>query len=197
MRDAMVDAWASRRAICVPPKQSRSDEVRSFKTPIQTSFSTPVRTVVAGLAAALLMAAPGAAAEVTKMTRGAPAAAPGPADLGCMAEAVYFEAGGTGAKGETAVAHVILNRARSPEFPGSVCGVVRQGCQFSYRCDGKSDALASGARREKAIAIARAVLAGAPDITNGALFFHSASAAPGWFKTRPRVGRIGGNIFYR
>ena len=45
------------------------------------------------------------------------------------------------------------------------------------------------------MAVARAVPAGAPDITNGALFFHAAGAKPGWFKPRPKVGLIGGNIF--
>ena len=41
-----------------------------------------------------------------------------------------------------AVAQVVLNRARHPAFPKSVCGVVfqgagrRVGCQFSFTCDG-------------------------------------------------------------
>ena len=71
-------------------------------------------------------------------------------DLACLAEAVYFEARGTGAAGETAVAHVVVNRAKSPQFPRTVCGVVGDGCQFSYRCDGRSDALAdSGAARPR------------------------------------------------
>lgn len=118
-------------------------------------------------------------------------------DLACMAEAVYFEAGATGAPGQTAVAHVVLNRARSHDFPGTVCGVVADGCQFSYRCDGRSDALADPQTRARAYKIAETVLGGAPDITNGALFFHSARAKPGWFASRPRVGTFGGNIFYR
>lgn len=196
MRDANVDSKPPGEAPCAPLKQPGSDGLRAFTT-LTSTMAMTARNSLVGLAATLVLAAPGAAADVTKMTRNAPATAPGPAALGCMAEAVYFEAGGTGAKGEAAVAHVILNRANSPEFPAGVCGVVRQGCQFSYRCDGKSDALANGARRDKAMAVARTVLAGSPDITNGALFFHSAEAAPGWFKTRPRVGKIGGNIFYR
>lgn len=158
---------------------------------------TTLRATLSTLAATLILAAPGAAAELTKSMRNAPAAAPGTTELNCLAEAVYFEAGGTGSKGEAAVAHVILNRSNSPKFPDSVCGVVRQGCQFSYRCDGRSDALADGARRESAVKTARAVLGGAPDPTRGALFFHAASAKPGWFSTRDRVGKIGGNIFYR
>jgi spore germination cell wall hydrolase CwlJ-like protein len=96
------------------------------------------------------------------------------------------------------VAHVVVNRAKSPKFgPRTVCGVVADGCQFSYRCDGRSDALNDPRSRAKAFKIAETVLAGAPDITEGALFFHSARVSPGWFSSRPRVGTFGGNVFYR
>ena len=118
-------------------------------------------------------------------------------ELACLAEAIYFEARGTGAAGEAAVAHVVVNRARSAKFPDSVCAVVTQGCQFSYRCDGRSDALADARSRSRAYRAAETVLAGAPDPTNGALFFHSARAKPGWFAQRKRTGTIGGNVFYR
>jgi spore germination cell wall hydrolase CwlJ-like protein len=118
-------------------------------------------------------------------------------DVSCLAEAIYFEARGTGLTGETAVAHVVVNRAKSPKFPRSICGVVGDGCQFSYRCDGRADVLAEAGSRARAFKVAETVLSGAPDITHGALFFHSARAAPGWFNSRPRVGTFGGNVFYR
>ena len=136
------------------------------------------------------------------MARNAPERAPAVArasggDLACLAEAVYFEARGTGSAGEAAVAHVVVNRAESGGFPSSVCGVVADGCQFSYRCDGRSDALADPRSRARAFRAAETVLDGAPDITSGALFFHAAGAAPGWFASRPMIGVIGGNVFYR
>ena len=118
-------------------------------------------------------------------------------DVACLAEAIYFEARGTGTEGEAAVAHVIVNRMNASEFPSTVCGVVTQGCQFSYRCDGRSDALADAKARARAYRVAEAVLAADHDPTNGALFFHSARAEPGWFARRERVARIGGNVFYR
>ena len=121
----------------------------------------------------------------------------GGTELACLAEAVYFEARGTGVTGESAVAHVVVNRARSPKFPGSVCGVVADGCQFSYRCDGRPDALADPKARARAYRVAEAVLSADADPTRGALFFHSAEARPGWFARRKRVGTIGGNVFYR
>lgn len=118
-------------------------------------------------------------------------------DVGCLAEAIYFEARGTGPEGRAAVAHVVVNRAESPEFPDSVCAVVGDRCQFSYRCDGRPDVLAHEGERNAAFRTAQAVLTGSSDITDGALFFHSARVSPGWFNSRPRVGVFGGNIFYR
>jgi spore germination cell wall hydrolase CwlJ-like protein len=166
----------------------------------------PLPRAAALLASVLVVANCAATPEVTQMSRSAPEAAPAsPAtragasqrDLSCLAEAVYFEARGTGLTGESAVAHVVVNRAKAPAFPNSICGVVGDGCQFSYRCDGRSDALADPRARARAYEVAEAVLSAPDDPTNGALFFHSAKAKPGWFAKRARVGRIGGNVFYR
>src|SRR5262249_55624357 len=61
-------------------------------------------------------------------------------DLDCLASAVYYEARGESAAGQAAVAQVVLNRARHPAFPKTICGVVFQraggGCQFSFACNG-------------------------------------------------------------
>lgn len=121
---------------------------------------------------------------------------PSRSELACLAEAIYFEARGTGTKGETAVAHVVVNRAKADAFPDSVCGVVRDGCQFSYRCDGRSDRLTDAEARARAYRIAGSVLDGAPDFTRGALYFHSAKAKGG-MKGLKKVGTFGGNTFYR
>jgi spore germination cell wall hydrolase CwlJ-like protein len=171
------------------------------------SSPLPPLARAAGGLAALLVVANCAETPATQMSRNAPTQEPpvetmargsaSPSDLACLAEAIYFEARGTGTTGETAVAHVVVNRAESPKFPRTVCGVVADGCQFSYRCDGRSDALSDPRSRAKAFKVAEAVLAGAPDITRGALFFHSARISPGWFSSRPRVGTFGGNVFYR
>jgi hypothetical protein len=59
----------------------------------------------------------------------------------CLAAAMIYEAGDDG-KGQQAVGQVIINRARHPAFPKSICGVVFQGserttgCQFTFTCDG-------------------------------------------------------------
>ena len=165
----------------------------------------PLARAAAGLAA-LLVVANGAETQATQMTRNAPTPEPpvasalnaSPSDLACLAEAIYFEARGTGTTGKSAVAHVVVNRAKSPKFgPRTVCGVVADGCQFSYRCDGRSDALSDPGARQ-GLQGRRDRARRRPDITEGALFFHSARAAPGgWFSSRPRIGTFGGNVFYR
>jgi spore germination cell wall hydrolase CwlJ-like protein len=149
------------------------------------------------LRAFVLLAGLAVAAVVAPSANAGSPAGPSERELTCLAEAVYFEARGTGSEGEAAVAHVIVNRTNARDFPGTVCGVVRDGCQFSYRCDGRSDALADPRARARAYEVAEAVLSAPDDPTNGALFFHSAKAKPGWFAKRARVGRIGGNVFYR
>ena len=125
-------------------------------------------------------------------------AAPKPEAVACLAEAVYFESRGKGDSAALAVANVVLNRREHQEFPGTVCGVIADGCEFSYRCDGRSDALRDPKERARALRAAETVLAGeAPDPTHGALFFHSAAVKPGWFASRTRTAEIGGNVFYR
>jgi spore germination cell wall hydrolase CwlJ-like protein len=121
-----------------------------------------------------------------------------PGAKACLAEAVYYESLGTSDRAGHAVAHVILNRRAHQEFPGTVCDVVSEGCQFSYRCDGKPETLADAAERDRAFRAAEDVLAGrAEDPTDGALFFHADTIRPGWFGTLDRLVEIGGNIFYR
>ena len=70
--------------------------------------------------------------------------------LMCVAVAIYFEARGEPVEGQIAVAQVIRNRIEDPRYPDNACDVVKQGyywngnpirnmCQFSFYCDGKSD----------------------------------------------------------
>ena len=86
----------------------------------------------------------------------------------CMAQNVYFEARHESMIGKIAIAHVVMNRIESKDFPNTVCKVVKQGpireswktrkypnlpkeervywprrdrCQFSWYCDGHRDML--------------------------------------------------------
>lgn len=147
----------------------------------------PALALAAVVTAAFATAAPAAAQD-----------APSERALACLAEAVYYEARGEPVQGRAAVAYVVLNRAESGKFPDDPCEVVAEGCQFSYRCDGRPENLAVRSDREAAFATAKAVLTGAvADPTGGALFFHASRIRPGWFETRARVGAIGNHVFYR
>ena len=118
-------------------------------------------------------------------------------DLACMTEALYFEARGEGARGQAAVAEVILNRVESRVFPSSVCGVVNQRAQFSYTIGGKKR-ISNKAAYLRARNVAETALAGAPrTLTNGATYFHTPAVRPAWSHRFQRTVQIGRHIFYR
>ena len=78
-------------------------------------------------------------------------------EINCLAKNVYFEAKNQGTGGWLAVAFVTLNRVIDSRFPNTICEVIKQAqtkpswkdktkmipirdkCQFSWFCDGKSD----------------------------------------------------------
>lgn len=124
----------------------------------------------------------------------------------CLALSVYWEGKTETREGQLAVAHTVLNRARNPKFPNTICGVVAQkpdgakkGCQFSWWCDGKRDEPKDDQDWQEAVASARAAMkAEAADPTGGALYFHSSKIRPpAWTAKRRRLTRIGDHIFYR
>ena len=82
----------------------------------------------------------------------------------CLAKNMYYEARNQGTAGVLAVTAVVFNRVNDSRFPNTICEVVYQGptreswktrktldkndavyypiknrCQFSWYCDGKSD----------------------------------------------------------
>jgi spore germination cell wall hydrolase CwlJ-like protein len=105
-------------------------------------------------------------------------------DLECLVRNVYHESRGESAIGQAAVAHVTLNRVRSPAYPDSVCGVVWQRDQFSWTNDGKSDRMMDLDAIGKAVDIALAASRGKiEDPTGGALhYFAHRKARPNWAK---------------
>jgi spore germination cell wall hydrolase CwlJ-like protein len=130
--------------------------------------------------------------------------ADGSAEWRCLAEALYFEARGETLKGQFAVAEVIKNRVRSTRFPGSFCGVIHQGtgrkyqCQFTYTCDGNSDAIREPQAFARVGKVARAILDGrAPALTDGATHYHTTAVRPRWSRAFTQTTRIGDHLFYR
>jgi len=125
-------------------------------------------------------------------------------DLECLTQAVYFEARGETPAGQAAVAQVVLNRARHPAFPKTVCGVVFQGaygggtCQFSFACDGSMRKRREpGAWNRAERVAARALSGGVMTEVGNATHFHTINVSPGWGPRLVRVGQVGLHIFYR
>lgn len=132
-----------------------------------------------------------------------PALMVGYAEFQCLALNVYWEARGEPEEGQMAVAHVTLNRVGAEGFPNTICDVVHQGsptgpCQFEWWCDGKPDEPTHAAAWRRAQSAALRALAGGPDPTGGALFFHNVRERP-QFASGRYAGkvRIGEHVFFR
>ena len=123
--------------------------------------------------------------------------------LQCLTAAVYYEAGNEPEAGKRAVAQVVLNRAASPAFPHTICGVVQQGatrpgCQFTFMCDGSLSRTPAAASWMAAQTVARAALAGVVDPDVGsATHYHADYVVPIWAPTMIKLVKIGHHIFYR
>jgi hypothetical protein len=125
-------------------------------------------------------------------------------ELDCLAQAVYFEARGESARGQQAVATVIMNRVKNPNFPKTVCGVVyqgsarRHGCQFSFACDGQAERVVERSAWGRARTVAARTLSGAVlrDV-GSATHFHTTDVAPGWGSKMLRTAQVGLHVFYR
>jgi hypothetical protein len=127
----------------------------------------------------------------------------GARDLECLTQAVYYEARSESARGQVAVAQVVMNRVKHPAYPKTVCGVVfqgshRKGCQFSFTCDGSMRARQDSRAWNKARRVAARVLAGAaiPDVGT-ATHYHTTEVAPSWGLQMRRVAQVGVHVFYK
>ena len=129
----------------------------------------------------------------------------------CLAQNIYYEARGSNRADRIAVADVVLNRVKDTRYPNTVCGVVRQGkqqadgrmvrnrCQFSWYCDGKSDWPTNLDAWVDAQQIAYNMLTwdAGRGLTEGATHYHADYVNPNWARTKQLVGRIGVHVYYR
>jgi spore germination cell wall hydrolase CwlJ-like protein len=135
-------------------------------------------------------------------------------DRYCMAQNIYFESANQSFAGKLAVAHVVINRMEDLQFPNTVCGVIYQAktftnwkgnevpirnqCQFSWYCDGKSDEPVDSKTWIKSLYIADLALTGKyKDITEGALWYHADYILPYWADQLEYVTQIDDHIFYK
>lgn len=123
------------------------------------------------------------------------------AQVTCLAENIYFEAGNQPDKGKVAVSNVVMNRTKDDRFASTPCGVVKQKaggvCQFSWVC-GKHKGIHDMGLYERSKQIAENVyLHNIGDVTHGAKFYHANYVHPSWSNRFTRVAYIGAHIFYR
>lgn len=130
----------------------------------------------------------------------------------CLATNIYWEARNQSTIGQVAVAQVVMNRVADDRFPNTVCEVVTQGqtyswkpelpiknrCQFSWYCDGKSDEPKDKEAWEKALLMASGVyLNKLNDFVDGATHYHANYVLPDWSESKQYVVRIDDHVFYR
>lgn len=122
----------------------------------------------------------------------------------CLTAALYYEAASESDDGMRGVAQVVLNRARHPSFPGSVCGVVFQGsqraivCQFTFACDGAMARAPSRPNWSRAARIAAEALAGRTFPAVGlATHYHTQAIWPSWGRSLAMTNIVGAHIFHR
>jgi spore germination cell wall hydrolase CwlJ-like protein len=127
------------------------------------------------------------------------------AEENCLARAVYFEARSESEMGQMAVAKVILNRVKDPNYPKSICGVVYQGsqrrnsCQFSFACDGMPDDVKSPAAWAQSKRVAQKAISGNLNMGKAmgqATNYHADYVRPRWAKSMRKLVKIGNHIFY-
>ena len=137
-------------------------------------------------------------------------------DKKCLTENIYFEARSQGQAGWLAVAQVTQNRVDDKRFPNTICEVVKQGltyasgdpirnkCQFSWFCDGKSDKPKNTKVYNEISELVNYIydVKGQPnhellDITDGATHYHADYVRPSWAKTKTKTIEIEDHIFYR
>ena len=122
----------------------------------------------------------------------------------CLTAAVYYEAATEPLEGQRAVAQVVLNRARHPAYPRTVCGVVFQGheratgCQFTFTCDGAIRRTPMASLWAKARMVAQQALAGYVHAPVGwATHYHTNWVVPYWSSSLTKLALVGTHIFYR
>tara|TARA_B110000305_G_C19242929_1_gene540814 strand:+ start:376 stop:870 length:495 start_codon:yes stop_codon:yes gene_type:complete len=129
----------------------------------------------------------------------------------CMAQNIYYEARGSSLADQAAVADVVLNRMQDRRYPNTICEVVKQGvkhasgqmvrnkCQFSWYCDGKSDWPTDQDAWHQAQQIAYLIMHmdRFRGITEGATHYHAHYVDPNWASSLQMVGTIGDHVYYR
>ena len=112
-------------------------------------------------------------------------------DVYLLAKTIYAEGRGEPYSGQVAIAAVVLNRVRSPQFPNTVSGVVYQKHAFTAVTDGQINLTPD----DTAMKAAKDAINGW-DPTGGALYYYNpAVATSAWIFDRQTITVIGKHVF--
>ena len=131
-------------------------------------------------------------------------------EFGCLTEALYHEARSEDDVGVLAVGTIILNRVKNKRFPNTICKVIHQGiywqdnpvrdmCQFSYWCDGRTEKYKDIKALSRILRLAKIILSGIIVKTlEEATHYHASYVSPGWTNDKQFkfITQIGKHIFY-
>jgi len=122
--------------------------------------------------------------------------------IACLAAAAWYEAGDDDV-GQQSVIQVVLNRARHPAFPATICGTVFQGsdrttgCQFTFSCDGALARTPSVAAWQRAKERAAIMIKGKVFASVGwATHYHTDWVVPYWASDLTKAAKVETHIFY-
>jgi Cell wall hydrolyses involved in spore germination len=115
-------------------------------------------------------------------------------DVHLMAKIVYAESNCEPFEGKVAVASVILNRLKYPEFPKTVDGVVKQKGAFSCVRNGTIDVVPD----ESSYKAVFQALQGSDPTEKAVFFYNPRIATSQWMKSigKEKVTTIGNHVFF-
>lgn len=126
-------------------------------------------------------------------------------DMACLTEVVYFESLNQSKEGMKAVLTVVLNRKQARGFPNSICGVVQQANQFSYRRGVKQGVVIKPQPKNSADklallkiqSLAHSVVQGTfkPNLPKNVLWYTKHSVKKSWMEGMTIVARIDSHKF--
>lgn len=111
----------------------------------------------------------------------------------CLSAIMFGEARGEPDVGKVAVAYTAINRKADPNYPKSICQIMKQPAQYQF--------LDYGMPTQTQIAylmpLAKAILEGrVDDPTSGAKWYHTRKVKPIWAKQKEVKVAIANHIFY-
>jgi N-acetylmuramoyl-L-alanine amidase len=111
-----------------------------------------------------------------------------------MAQTVFAESRSESFEGKVAVASVVLNRMKSPDFPHTVQGVIFQKGAFSCVKNGRIDVIPDASCYEAV----RAALKGNDPTSKAVFYYNPRTATSSWMKNIPKNSPkvIGNHVFF-